>query len=186
MPDAESKLPEIAETLTGEALRAYTPRLHMYVLRSFCRRPDDISDVIQETFLRFLRKRDRTEVIRNPLAYLCKIASGVVAETYEHESRDIVTCDSDIVDAAADSLTFADTDDFVRQIGMREALLQAIAQLPEAYRQVLLGVEAQDMTCKEVARATGYAPATVKQYLCAARARLRQLLEDRWSKEDLR
>ncbi len=185
MPEAQPKPAEVLETLTAEALRSYSPRLHYYVLRSLRQRPDDVPDVIQETYLRFLRKRDRTEIIRNPLAYLCRIASGVVAETAERESQDVVRFDSELMDEAVQGMTFAETDEFSRRIGMREALLDAIEQLPDGLRAALVLVEGEDMTCKEAARATGYAPNTVKQYLCAARAKMKQLLGERWSKEDL-
>jgi RNA polymerase sigma factor (sigma-70 family) len=185
MSEAESTRPEAAETLTAEALRSYSPRLHYYVLRSLRQRPDDVPDVIQETYLRFLRKKDRTEIIRNPLAYLCRIASGVVAETVERETHDVVKFDSELVDEAAEAMTFADTDELARHIGMREALLDAIEQLPPGLRAALVLVEGEDMTCKEAARATGYAPNTVKQYLCAARAKMKQLLSARWTREDL-
>jgi len=185
MAEAEPERPEIPATLTADALRSYSPRLHYYVLCSLRQRPDDVPDVIQETYLRFLRKRDRSEIIRNPLAYLCRIASGVVAETVQRESHDVVRFDSELMDEAAQSMTFAETDEFSGRLGMRDALLEAIEQLPEGLRAALLLVEGQDMTCKEAARATGYAPNTVKQYLCAARAKMKQLLGERWSKEDL-
>ncbi|MDB6085964.1 MAG: polymerase sigma factor [Gammaproteobacteria bacterium] len=185
MSDAEPKRPEASDTLTSEMLRTYSPRLHYYVLRSLRQRPDNVSDVIQETYLRFLRKKDRSEVIRHPLAYLCRIASGVVAENAERESLGVVRFDSELVDEASQDMTFGDMDEISRRLGMHEAVLEAIEQLPAALRAALVLVEGEDMTCKEAARATGYAPNTIKQYLCAARAKMKQLLGDRWSKEDL-
>jgi RNA polymerase sigma factor (sigma-70 family) len=44
----------------------------------------DIEDLAQETYLRLLRARDLTEV-RNPQAYLMRVAGHVVAEWRDHQ-----------------------------------------------------------------------------------------------------
>ncbi|HEV7714318.1 MAG TPA: sigma factor, partial [Steroidobacteraceae bacterium] len=46
----------------------------------------DIEDLAQETYLRLLRARDLSEV-RNPQAYLLRVASHVVLEWRDHQPR---------------------------------------------------------------------------------------------------
>ena len=158
--------------------------LHYYLLRRLRHRPEDTADLTQEIFERFLRKKDRPEMIRNPLAYLYGIASNVVAETIEQEPFQLVTFNSKLADHITKDATFAATDDFARQMGMREDIVEALGKLPEAQLTALLLVEGDGMSCKEAARATGYSANTIKQYLCHARATMKRLLEDYWSRED--
>ena len=49
----------------------------------------DIEDLAQETYLRLLRARDLSEV-RNPQAYLLRVASHVVVEWRDHQPPESV------------------------------------------------------------------------------------------------
>jgi RNA polymerase sigma-70 factor (ECF subfamily) len=181
MSDAGVPSPASPDALTTEALKKYRAVLHGYVLRRLRHRPQDTADLTQEIFERFLRKKDRAEMIRNPLAYLYGIASHVVAETLEQEPQQLVTFNSTLADQVADSPLSADSADMARQLGMRADIVQALRKLPQAHLTALLLVEGDGLSCKEAARISGYSTNTIKQYLSTARATLKRLLEDYWS-----
>lgn len=150
-------------------LRRYSAALHAYLLKRLRRRREDMADLTQEIFERFLRKRDRPEVIRSPLSYLYGIASHVVAETIEQEPHRLIAYDSESEPQASD---------FTPQLSMREDLIWALSKLPEPQLKALILVEGNGLSCKEAARLTGYTPNTIKTYLMHGRATLKKLLED--------
>lgn len=177
MADA-TELKSPAAGLAPAALRRYTAALHSYLLQRLRRRRADAADLTQEIFERFLRKRDRPEVIRNPLAYLYGIASHVVAEAIEQEPHRLVTYDSALADHAAEAQPDPQGTDLARQLGLRADILAALSKLPRAQLTILVLVEGDGLSCKEAARVTGYTPGTVKTYLMQARTTLKKLLED--------
>jgi len=169
--------PDPQSELAPATLRRYSVALHAYLVRRLRRRRKDAADLTQEIFERFLRKRGRPEVIRNPLAYLYGIASHVIAETLEQEPYQVVTYDSRIAERAIDDET-GNTDELSRQVGMHRDILWALGKLPEAQRMILTLVEGSGLSCKEAARMTGYSPGTVKVYLAQGRATLKTILGD--------
>jgi len=177
MTDA-TKIPASSASLAPAVLRRYSAALHSYLLHRLRRRREDTADLTQEIFERFLRKRDRPEVIRNPLAYLYGIASHVVAETIEHEPHRVVMYDSTLAEHAAESQPDLQGADLARQLGLQADILAALSKLPRAQLTALVLVEGDGLTCKEAARITGYTPGTIKTYLMQARTTLKKLLED--------
>jgi RNA polymerase sigma-70 factor (ECF subfamily) len=177
MTDA-TKIPASSASLAPAVLRRYSAALHSYLLHRLRRRREDTADLTQEIFERFLRKRDRPEVIRNPLAYLYGIASHVVAETIEHEPHRVVMYDSTLAEHAAESQPDLQGADLARQLGLQADILAALSKLPRAQLTALVLVEGDGLTCKEAARITGYTPGTIKTYLMQARTTLKTLLED--------
>src|SRR5690349_20138742 len=57
------------KTLTASAFSEYAEVLSRYLLRRV-RRREDAEDLSQEVFELFLRKRDHSETVRDPLSYL--------------------------------------------------------------------------------------------------------------------
>lgn len=177
MADATQNTADYLKGLAPATLSKYSAALRIYLLQRLRRRREDTADLTQEIFERFLRKRDRPEVIRNPLAYLYGIATHVVAETIEHEPHNLVTYDSELADHVAGH-SESSSGDLAGQIGLRADILQALSKLPEAQLRALVLVERDGLSCKEAARVTGYTPNTIKTYLMHARATLKKLLED--------
>lgn len=163
--------------LTAATLQRYSAALHSYLLHRL-RRREDTADLTQEIFERFLRKRDRPEVIRSPLAYLYGIASHVVAETIAQEPHRLVTYDSTLAEEAAATQPDLQSTDPARQLGLRKDIVAALAKLPQAQLTALVLVEGEGLSCKEAARVTGYTPGTIKTYLLQARTTMKKLLED--------
>jgi RNA polymerase sigma factor (sigma-70 family) len=187
MSDPERKPAVLPTGLTAEALSQYHPAVELYLLRRLRHHRGDISDLTQEVFARFFREseKQRAEPIRNPLAYLFRIAQFVVADLVDAETkRKLVTFNSELADEVTDHTTFADVDCFSRRVGIHKDITQALDTLPKLHRQILLMVEVDGLTSAEVAQATGKAIATVRQYLSQARQMMHSQLTDYWAKED--
>jgi RNA polymerase sigma-70 factor (ECF subfamily) len=183
MSTRDQQLHDTARALPPESFKRYRRVLHQYLLRRLRHRTQDTADLTQEIFERFLRKRDRPSLVRNPLAYLYGIASHVVSETLEQEPQELVLFDSELAEGAADTEVTLQNDDVAREVNIRQDIIWALGKLPAAQRAALLLVERQGLSCKEAARLTGYSANTIKQYLSAARATMQELLEDYWSEE---
>ncbi len=157
------------------AFRQYAPRLHRYLVRRI-RGSTEVSDLTQEVFERFLRT-GHPEAVRNPQAYLFRIASHVVADALLEEEQSPLTYDSAAVDAAERTLQHATPDDAAEQLDFARQLQQGLRELPAMHAAVLLLAVRDGLSHKEVARRTGLSVSTVGLYACEARARMRTVLE---------
>src|SRR5690606_14449266 len=83
--------------LTAALFERYGVQLHRYLLRHL-RKSQDANDLAQEVYLRLLRL-ERSELVRQPNAYLFFVASQVVSQFQLRNRTDPVTYDSEIVDA---------------------------------------------------------------------------------------
>jgi RNA polymerase sigma factor (sigma-70 family) len=157
----------------AEAFRRYAPALHRYLVRRI-RQGSEVADLSQEIFERFLRVQVR-DAVRHPQAYLFRIASHVVSDALIREEQSPVTFDSEAVDAAVESIKLAVADDSA-EIGLAQELEQALAELPDMHRAVVLLAIRDGLPHREVARRTGLTVSTVGLYVCEARARIRMHL----------
>lgn len=132
----------------------------------------DIEDLAQETYLRLLRARDLSEV-RNPQAYLLRVASHVVVEWRDHQPPESVAMvDEDLL-----------VDDCPPEFELEAAvsqrrLEQALATASPMMRAVLLLKLRDERSCEDIARALEITDRQVKRYLARGYERLRQALEN--------
>src|SRR3954468_20747156 len=84
--DSDSALP--IQAVYGR----YAAALNRYLVRRV-RRPEDIDDLTQEIFELFVKRKERLEVVRNPLAYLFRIAFHVVGTALADEQRQATVID---------------------------------------------------------------------------------------------
>ena len=170
--DSESALP--IQSVYGR----YAAALNRYLVRRV-RRPEDVDDLTQEIFELFVKRKDRSEVVRNPLAYLFRIAFHVVGTALADEQRQATVIDS--------KRTLTDTEVEARGSSNEDAealvapldVQKALEQLPANYLTALMLVEGQGMSHKEAARITGFTPGTIAAYVTHGRAALKLALEGR-------
>ena len=170
--DSESALP--IQAVYGR----YAAALNRYLVRRV-RRPEDVDDLTQEIFELFVKRKDRLEVVRNPLAYLFRIAFHVVGTALADEQRQATVIDS--------NRTLTDTEVEARGSSNEDAealvaprdVQKALEQLPANYLTALMLVEGQGMSHKEAARITGFTPGTIAAYVTHGRAALKLALEGR-------
>jgi RNA polymerase sigma-70 factor (ECF subfamily) len=172
---------KLASTSAGAAasdaaFAKYAAALRGYLLRRV-RRPAEAADLAQETFARFLRKRDRPEVIRQPLAFLFGIAANVIREQVEAQRAGLVEFDSERAEAAAASANAEVTNSAEEQVGLRDDLASALKTLPPNHLAAVLLIKGEGLSIAEAARRTGLSEGTLSVYLCEARWKLRRILQ---------
>lgn len=133
----------------------------------------DIEDLAQETYLRLLRARDLGEV-RNPQAYLLRVASHVVLEWRGDQlpPESMVALEEEqLVDEHPPELQL--DADIVQQ-----RLEQALASVTPMMRAVLLLRVQHGRTYREIATDLGITTRQVRRYLERGYDRLRAVLEN--------
>ena len=147
----------------GELYARYTGMVNAIAL---ARVPRDVAaDVVQETFLRALR---RLQALRQPECFggwLAAIARNV-ARDLARQRREVGTLDEN--PPASD----APPDDFDARLALR-----AIRTLPVAYRETLMMRLVQGMSGPEIAEQTGMTPGSVRVNLHRGLKLLRHHLE---------
>src|SRR5262245_53543635 len=117
---------------TEATLERYAAALNRYVTRR-ARRPQDAPDMVQEIFARFLRKKDRPEVLRNPFGYLLGFARNVLLESLADEKQGSVVYDSQLVDALGQEMEDPSCEPLADRLGKNEEIGAALAKLPTAH-----------------------------------------------------
>jgi RNA polymerase sigma-70 factor (ECF subfamily) len=180
MADAKVKKSGATAPLTEASLERYAAALNRYLARR-ARHAQDAPDMVQEIFARFLRKKDRPEVLSNPFGYLLGFARNVLLESLSGEQHNPVVYDSDLVDALAQNAEDPSLEPLEDRFGHQQELIDALSQLPEAHLLAITLVDGQGMSYEEAAKASGFTKATIATYVMHARASLRQILPDYWS-----
>jgi RNA polymerase sigma-70 factor (ECF subfamily) len=158
----------------------YAAALSRYLVRRV-RRPEDVDDLTQEIFELFVRRKDRAEVVRNPLAYLFRIAFHVVGTTLADEKRNPVIFDSEHLPGDPGLETRSSSTEEAEALVAQDDVRTALEQLPKNYLMALMLVEGQGMSYKEAARASGFTAGTIATYVTHGRATLKLALDGRWS-----
>jgi RNA polymerase sigma-70 factor, ECF subfamily len=140
------------------------PRVAAYARRHVP--PDDVQDVVAETFLQAWRRWDA--VPSPPIAWLIGTARKVIGNSRRAvRRRDALHDRLVLLDAVARS-----SEDAGLVVAERMAALEALAALPEHQREVLLLVAWDGLTPDESADALGIRPGTFRVRAHRARAAL--------------
>ncbi len=156
----------------------YAAALNRYLVRRV-RRPEDVDDLTQEIFELFVRRKDRAEVVRNPLAYLFRIAFHAVGTALAEDERNPVIFDSRQTPQESGHETRGSSNEEAEELVAQDDVRHALAQLPENYLIALMLVEGQGMSYKEASRASGFSPSTIATYVMHGRAALKLALDGR-------
>lgn len=162
-----------ASGFAAAAFENYHAELHRFLRRRVAR-AQDLDDLVQEVYLRMVRI-EKSEMVRNPLAYIYGIASHVASEFHMRERHRRVDFDSMAVDALADNpahLRPNDSGAFTE----RQAE-EALAQLSANRLAVLLLERRDGLSLEQIAEKLGLSVHTVKKYSVEALAQVRASLE---------
>ena len=133
----------------------------------------DIEDLAQETYLRLLRARDLSEV-RNPQAYLLRVASHVLVEWRDHQPRP-----ESLVEIGDDLLIDDCPPDVELAASISQELLNhTLAAVSPTMRTVLLLRLRDERSCKDIARELDITLRQVRRHLARGYERLRTALEN--------
>jgi len=145
----------------------HAPRVHRYLARRLGAQA--AADLVVETFLIAFRRRDRYDASRpDALPWLYGIATTLVGQHRREEARRH-RLHLALPPAVAEPFPAEQVDARVGAAGARRALLDALAELAPADRDVLLLVAWEELSYGQVAAALGIPVGTVRSRLHRAR-----------------
>ena len=163
-------------------VKRYQDRLQRYVLR-FVRDGPACEDLVQETFLRVHRNRHAYRRISKFSTWLYTIAGNLARSEYRKRKRRRVYS-LQAVNRDDESYEIQVPDDAVSPERRTEGVVQrrhfddALKRVPDAFQEVVVLRDVQELTYQEIVEITGLPMGTVKSRINRGRARLRVLLED--------
>jgi len=141
--------------------------------RSFFRNPDDASDFVQEVFIKAYRSLSRFEGRSRFSTWLYKIAYNTAVNelTRRKEYRSLAEEDTD-------KLSGSDSPErTLLRNAAREAVQNALKELPERYRICVDLFFFYDRSYQEIEAITGFPVNTIKSHVFRAKKMLREKLE---------
>ncbi|MEP7325482.1 MAG: sigma-70 family RNA polymerase sigma factor [Gemmatimonadota bacterium] len=171
---AQAVLKDGDERAFRELYRRHTPRLYLLVLRLLGYSEMDAEDVVQETWVRAVKElagfRWESALGTWLSAIGCNVARDQLRRLKRREERE-----------QSPGITTW----IALQPSEQVDLEQAIRQLPEGYRTVLVMHDLEGFTHEEIGTALGIAPGTSKSQLFGARRSLRAMLNPVVEAEDV-
>jgi RNA polymerase sigma factor (sigma-70 family) len=159
------------ETSPEIPLERYHAGLYRYLLRRL-KGAADAEDLAQIIYLRFLQAPNVAE-IRQPQAYLYRIAANAVSEYLMRRKAERVTFNSQLADELADHSTDPQADEAAEQIESQQLFKRVLKELPATHRAVLVLYAQEGLAPEKIAAKLGVNTQTVRKYLRQALARFR-------------
>lgn len=161
------------ETAFGELFYSYLPRLTPFI-DEMVKSEAVTAELIQDVFVRVWLNRDRLPAIKNPRAWIYKIAAHL---TYNQLNR--IANERRVLAEVARTTSPEDLGTH-GQLGLRElrsVIAEAVRELPERRRLVYELSRRDGLSLDEIAARLNISPNTVKNTLVNALAFIRERLE---------
>ncbi|MEJ0038880.1 MAG: sigma-70 family RNA polymerase sigma factor [Gammaproteobacteria bacterium] len=171
MPNRDSNK---AATFVQGIFTTYGPLLHRYLVKRL-RAGEDAQDVAQEVYLRLLRL-ERSDLIRQPAAYVYFIAAQIVGEQRMREAKRPLVFDSELLEHASDRGGATDLGDLADHENASRELERLMRKLSAAHRSVFLLRRRDGFSIPEIAQKLGMSVFKVKRYLVEANATIESKL----------
>ena len=167
-----------------ELVRAHGGRM-LAVARRMLRTDEDARDAVQEAFLSAFKSIDGFEGSSRVSTWLHRIVVNAALMKLRTKRRKPEQSIEDLLPAFLEDGHMAAPASPWREVGpdpveqreVSQLVRDSIEKLPEAYRNVLLLRDIEDLDTEETARIMGISPGAVKTRLHRARQALRGLLE---------
>jgi RNA polymerase sigma-70 factor (ECF subfamily) len=141
--------------------------------RWLTRNPDDAEDVVQEACVRALKYIDSLQGTSARAWFLTIVRHAFYDWCERNRPAEIARDHGDAIDAAVDHAGVGPEEAALRR-AQSQLLAEAVAELPLAYREVLILREMEDLSYKEIARIAEIPIGTVMSRLARARGLLRR------------
>jgi RNA polymerase sigma-70 factor (ECF subfamily) len=164
----------------GKIVVRYNGRLYNFIYR-FVGDRETAEDIVQETFLRAFRKRKEYRAIANFSTWLFTIAGNLAKSELRRRKRwRLFSIDrAEETDTGMDLPDVSALPDRVAESSLADVQIQqAIASLPDNYRQVILLRDVQGMSYQEISEIVDCPVGTVKSRVNRARLKLQQKLKN--------
>jgi RNA polymerase sigma-70 factor (ECF subfamily) len=157
-------------------LSCYTDGLFGYamVLR---RNPTAAADLVQETYVRALKAQKSLRPSSNVKSWLFTILRNIWLNQLRHERNAPEIVDLEAHESIADVAVETSKDPHAQYASKieQERLRNAIAQLPEEFREIIILREYEELSYQEIAAILHCPAGTVMSRLARARSKLRLL-----------
>ncbi|MFA7554969.1 MAG: RNA polymerase sigma factor [Spongiibacteraceae bacterium] len=151
-------------------------RLKRYLNR-FLKRPEDVEDITQESFLKVLEAGSKGK-IHHPKAYLYRTARNLALNSKALKSNHVVNYVEDLLSPDVLAETTKLEDDLLAQQRF-ELFCRATAKLPEQCRKVIILCKVYGYSQKEVAQKLNINVGTVEKHVAKGMLRCSEYLENR-------
>lgn len=140
-------------------------------------RPDEIEDIVQETFLHSYAAARNTR-ISNPRAFMVTVAKNI-ALNHNNRAENRLNCSmNDLIDP--DILTLADSAEMQCQSDERFLIFcKAVAGLPVNCRRVFILKKVYGLSQKEIASHLKISPSTVEKHVAKGMQKTAQYMEEK-------
>jgi RNA polymerase sigma-70 factor, ECF subfamily len=165
-----------ADPFTGEALE-WLDALYGTAVR-LTRNPDAAQDLVQDTYLKAFRSREKFRPGTNLKAWLYTILHNTWRNRRRDQGRARVEADSDLVELSVEQGedTLSPPPDNPETLLLRETLSedlrQALEQLPEAFREAVWLRDVEELSYQEIASVLEIPVGTVMSRLSRGRKHL--------------
>lgn len=170
--------PDRDATFEAEAM-CWLPDVSRFA-QSLTRDEADADDLVQDTFLLAYRQWHQFDRGTECRAWLFTICRHRFYRTHEREQRQVATEDPELESLAAAAVHAAAAETGLAEVferaEIRDAVMAAIAELPEPYRDVAILVDLYDFTYESASAAVGVPIGTVRSRLFRARRLLQEKL----------
>lgn len=148
-----------------ELYQRHSQRIYQYC-RRICGNDHMASDVLQETYLRFLNSAaNHTEMVNIP-AYLLRIARNLCLDARKKQMH---TISPDDIMIPTHDIPFESTE-------LRHLLVAALDALPEDHKEAIVLQAYNGMSYQEISDMTNVPVTTVRNWIVRGKKKLRQIL----------
>lgn len=170
--DADDTVPKhpLAPKAVEEAYSRHKGELRRF-FRRMSRRTELSDDLVQEVYLELLRYPPR-DTLREPQAFLYKIAWNVVNRSNALEQRH-VPANAEAIERV-EALAAECTGDAMSELDAEQRILRVLGQLPPLYGAALVLWKRDGLAYSEIGKQLGISAHTVRKYLTRAMAHVKQ------------
>ena len=152
----------------NDCVKRYSDDLYRFALR-YTGDSDDSQDAVQDCFLTLWEKREETRR-DEAKGYLIRILYRKLVDSHRHRAV--------VRDAQGQLMPTQENYNQHGDFELRDAMQQALNQLPDLQRQLVLLKDLEGYSYEEMASMTGLSEQQVGVYLFRARKTMKKLLED--------
>jgi len=164
------------EEAFSEVIRRFQAPIFSLLIRMLGNE-EDAQEMLQLTFCRVYRYRDKFDPERKLVNWIFTIASNLAKKEWRRRSR-WVSVPLEHVTLSSSGKTAPHYD--AGRIELKSSIEEAVDRLPPHYREPFILREQEQMSYEDIADVLNIRLGTVKSRINRARAKLRDLLEDVW------
>lgn len=164
------------EDAFSEVIRRFQAPIFSLLIRMLGNE-EDAQEMLQLTFCRVYRYRDKFDPDRKLVNWIFTIASNLAKKEWRRRSR-WISVPLDHVNLTSPGKTAPHYN--AGRVELRASIEEAVDRLPPHYREPFILREQEQLSYEDIAEILNIRLGTVKSRINRARARLRELLGDVW------